>query len=695
MRYETETAQRHYSASSMNKSVENLLISSHEVISGINSSGLSNQGSTNLGNESAQETSANTGVDRNSPVSSPNLSPRPSPRARSRREYSRLNSDSAVRESFRANKSDDQQDIISRSSDSADLNKSSTHESKKEARSSDRGKKKSSWYNVLYPTYKSRSEDFRRIFKDVPDDERLVVDYSCALQREILVHGRLYVSQNYVCFYANIFMWETLVSLRWKDVTSITKEKTALVIPNAILICTVTDKFFLTSFGARDKTYVMLFRVWQNALIGEPMSMAEMWQLVHTCYGDELGLTSDDEDYVPPLPVGDDDKLATRLSVESFSENEAVAMENTSSPTADPVPAEPSSITEPQVQPPAPSIPKPEPVLDPTDLSDTTESEAEKHAYLIQSAWTQNSQTGQKMRTLSYTMCLTQAIGPRTCQVTETQVMLPCSRPGHLYCIDVDSANAGIPYADSFSVSTHYCMNSISDNETSLVIYSQIKYKKSVWGFVKSVIEKNCWAGLEEYTNSLIKALTVESEEGNGNGGLKRKTRKRRRAAGIGATLQTHASEHISANHQISPSNSPHIHTANTRSDTNIILSSMLLVAVLCLMVINGLLYYKLWGLEEAAAYTIMDLHVLKNTPKTEEDWINLLQQQESLHNVEMRKWQRVLHTAAQLLRQTEESLTELQMSIHPTATEKMFSVLKPNLKSLNAHTERRGKSEM
>ncbi|KYN33847.1 GRAM domain-containing protein 1B [Trachymyrmex septentrionalis] len=297
------------------------------------------------------------------------------------------------------------------------------------------------------------------------------------------------------------------------------------------------------------------------------------------------------------------------------------------------------------------------------------------------------------MRTLSYTMSLTQNIGPRTSQITETQVMLPCSRPGHLYCIDVESVNAGIPYADSFSVLTHYCMNNISENETSLIIYSQIKYKKSVWGFVKSVLEKNCWAGLEEYFNSLIKALTVECEEGNGSGGLKRKTRKRRRATGVGAALQTHTSEHISVNHQISPSNLSHNHAINTRSDTNIILSSMLLVAVLCLMVINGLLYYKLWGLEEAAAYTIMDLHVLKNTPKTEEDWINLLQQQESLHNVEMRKWQRVLHTAAQLLRQTEESLTELQMSIHPTATEKMFSVLKPNLKSLN--TERRGKSEM
>lgn len=66
------------------------------------------------------------------------------------------------------------------------------------------------------------------------------------------------------------------------------------------------------------------------------------------------------------------------------------------------------------------------------------------------------------------------------------QVMLPCSRPGHLYCIDVESTNAGIPYADSFSILTHYCINNTSENETSLAIFSQIKYKKSVWGIMKS-----------------------------------------------------------------------------------------------------------------------------------------------------------------------------------------------------------------
>lgn len=35
--------------------------------------------------------------------------------------------------------------------------------------------KKTSWYSVLYPSYKSRSADFRKLFRDVPDDERLIV----------------------------------------------------------------------------------------------------------------------------------------------------------------------------------------------------------------------------------------------------------------------------------------------------------------------------------------------------------------------------------------------------------------------------------------------------------------------------------------------------------------------------------------
>ena len=41
------------------------------------------------------------------------------------------------------------------------------------------------------------------------------VDYSCAMQKDILVHGRIYISQNWICFYAHIlFKWETTVRSR-------------------------------------------------------------------------------------------------------------------------------------------------------------------------------------------------------------------------------------------------------------------------------------------------------------------------------------------------------------------------------------------------------------------------------------------------------------------------------------------------
>lgn len=61
---------------------------------------------------------------------------------------------------------------------------------------------------------------------------------------------------------------------------------------------------------------------------------------------------------------------------------EAATMEGPTSPPVDAASVE-QPVAEPQQQiqqpdPPIP-IPKPEPVLDPTDLSDTTESEAEKH----------------------------------------------------------------------------------------------------------------------------------------------------------------------------------------------------------------------------------------------------------------------------------------------------------------------------
>ncbi|KAJ7424639.1 GRAM domain-containing protein 1C [Willisornis vidua] len=124
--------------------------------------------------------------------------------------------------------------------------------------------------------------------------QKLYKYYACALQKDILLQGRLYLSENWLCFHSNIFRWETTISIALKDITFMTKEKTARLIPNAIQIATKGEKFFFTSFSARDRSYLSIFRLWQNVLLDKRLTKQEFWQLVHQSYGSELGLNSEE-----------------------------------------------------------------------------------------------------------------------------------------------------------------------------------------------------------------------------------------------------------------------------------------------------------------------------------------------------------------------------------------------------------------
>ncbi|XP_070262324.1 protein Aster-C isoform X2 [Myotis yumanensis] len=143
-------------------------------------------------------------------------------------------------------------------------------------------------------TYKDRNEEYRRQFTQLPDTEKLIADYACALQKDILLQGRLYLSENWLCFHSNIFKWETTISIALKNITFMTKEKTARLIPNAIQIATDSEKFFFTSFGARDRSYLSIFRLWQNALLDKSLTRQEFWQLLQQNYGAELGLNAEE-----------------------------------------------------------------------------------------------------------------------------------------------------------------------------------------------------------------------------------------------------------------------------------------------------------------------------------------------------------------------------------------------------------------
>ncbi|XP_043961422.1 protein Aster-C [Gambusia affinis] len=143
------------------------------------------------------------------------------------------------------------------------------------------------------PNYKQRVEEFKRLFKELPDSEILILDYPCALHRDILLQGRLYLSENWICFYSYVFRG-TKITLSLKDITTMSREKTARLIPNAIQICTHTEKYFFASFSAREKSYRSVFRIWQNTLLDKTLTCVELWQMIKQHYGCDLGLNNEE-----------------------------------------------------------------------------------------------------------------------------------------------------------------------------------------------------------------------------------------------------------------------------------------------------------------------------------------------------------------------------------------------------------------
>lgn len=108
-----------------------------------------------------------------------------------------------------------------------------------------------------------RNADFHELFPSVPEGDYLIDDYGCALQREILIQGRIYISENHICFHANIFGWITDLSIPINEITHLEKRMTAFVIPNGIQITTRQAKYTFASFLSRDTTYDVIYNIWR------------------------------------------------------------------------------------------------------------------------------------------------------------------------------------------------------------------------------------------------------------------------------------------------------------------------------------------------------------------------------------------------------------------------------------------------
>ncbi|XP_078672872.1 protein Aster-B-like isoform X15 [Branchiostoma floridae x Branchiostoma belcheri] len=624
-------------------------------------------------------------------------------------------------------------------------------------------KKSSNWYNMLHPTYKSKCEDFHKLFKHLPETERLLVDYSCALQKDILVHGRLYLTENWVCFYANIFRWETLLTIRCKDITSITKEKTAKVIPNAIQICTENEKHFLTSFTQRDSVYMMIFRIWQNALLEKPLSPSELWQYFKLTNG-EMDFSSEEEDSATDSKSTEDlnakkgegstgSRTPQRAAspIPSPASSEPSRLSSVESPMSDDPPSLPvgrSSPTTPQSTSEQADISQADTVADETlpqdsmkddyistEESDTSETEdddvgevvcpyndlvgrkcinevynipvdklyemlfsqesdffQEFHASrktfdMVIGPW-QDREDGDQTRQLTYTLTLNASFGPKTSASTETQISHDM-KPGLFYVVDCEIVNGGIPYGENFYVLNRYCLNRVTSYQSRLRVSSEIKYRKTVWGLVKNIIEKNAGHGIQENFKHLGRHLDKVSDAcqpptPRKNKGLASSVRRRKRASSY--TYQPRPPEisitgpqSAAAPNPSLASMAPTLTRAETREDLSpsqpwpidVDAHKCLLaicIILVCLLLLNLLVMYRVWSLERATSslqpWPAKDVSWDSTTPRSPEEWIQLLQQQQQFHEAELRRWREVLATSVTLLDQMRASLSGLSHDV-------------------------------
>ncbi|XP_061481126.1 GRAM domain-containing protein 2B isoform X2 [Rhineura floridana] len=105
---------------------------------------------------------------------------------------------------------------------------------------------------------------FHKLFLDVPIDEPLRQNFTCALQKEILYQGKLFISENWICFHSKVFGKDTKISIPVRSVTLVKKTKTALLVPNALVITTSSDRYIFVSFLSRDTAYKLLKSVCQH-----------------------------------------------------------------------------------------------------------------------------------------------------------------------------------------------------------------------------------------------------------------------------------------------------------------------------------------------------------------------------------------------------------------------------------------------
>ncbi|CAL1694873.1 unnamed protein product [Somion occarium] len=320
-----------------------------------------------------------------------------------------------------------------------------------------------------------RNQEFHEMFSNIPEGDYLIEDYGCALQREILIQGRLYISENHVCFHANIFGWVTDLCIPMHEVIQLEKRMTAFVIPNAIQIITRTAKYTFTSFLSRDTTFDVMYNVWRLARPeGDSTSVLVApsglnGDAIRESVGDMNGAVLNGKKGNEVLVAARMNKFtqcACGRAGQHFSE---IAMESI-------LPGTPEKI----------------------------------YNLMFTSGFIKEfMRSDQKLlvllfRNMSYIKPLTASIGPKQTKCEIHDEMVHCDFEDYVVMM-ATTRTPDVPSGGVFSVKTRTCLTWASSISTKVVVSTQVEWTGR--SFIKGIIEKSCIDGQKTYHADLERAM--------------------------------------------------------------------------------------------------------------------------------------------------------------------------------------------
>ncbi|XP_035384497.1 GRAM domain-containing protein 2A [Electrophorus electricus] len=126
-------------------------------------------------------------------------------------------------------------------------------------------------------SFKNHNKTFLKYFPEIFEVDHLSHAFTCALQKEVLYHGKMYVTQHHLCFHSSVLLKDTKVVIDVSTIQAIKKKNTARIVPNALSITTRDgQKYLFVSLRNRDTCFELLHSVCPQPQVLCPSGSAQV-----------------------------------------------------------------------------------------------------------------------------------------------------------------------------------------------------------------------------------------------------------------------------------------------------------------------------------------------------------------------------------------------------------------------------------